>query len=217
MLWAGGWSGRDAEGHRQNFVHICRYADGMTDLVGFKPAKKPLRPIARRKNVVNFVRPKPWQLKKWRKRLPRLLFVPIALGIIAVAGTVGETDGPTGTIAPHAFPRSLNGGNAWNRTGGGFAGSASQTLIGTVTYIRDGDTFVVGTTPVRIANLDCAESGTRTGDMATRRASQLVNGQPVVCRLNTQTSYDRVIGKCSLADGRDFGRVMANELGCSLN
>ncbi|MFX0547051.1 thermonuclease family protein [Roseovarius sp. S1116L3] len=166
---------------------------------------------------MDFVRPKPWHLKKWRRRLPSLIFIPIALGIIAVAGTVGDQDGRIGKTQPRAAPRSLNGGNAWNRIGGGFAGSASQTLTGTVTYIRDGDTFVVGTTPVRIANLDCAESGTLTGDMATRRASQLVNGKTVTCRLNTQTSYDRVIGKCSLADGRDFGRVMASETGCSLN
>lgn len=88
---------------------------------------------------------------------------------------------------------------------------------GRVTHVRDGDTLVLGDTPIRIANLDCAESATLSGDHATRRAKQIVAGQTVTCRLNTQTSYDRLIGMCSLESGRDFGEIMIDEGSCRGN
>jgi endonuclease YncB( thermonuclease family) len=45
--------------------------------------------------------------------------------------------------------------------GSGFASAGfGRTLEGQVTRVRDGDTIAVGGTPVRFANLDCAELGT---------------------------------------------------------
>ncbi len=187
-------------------------------MVGFKPANRPPRNLARRQSIVSYLRPKPWSGKVWRRRLPTFVFLPMALALIGLAGaslepqTSGRLADPTKTA-----PRSLNGGNAWNRIGGGFAGSASQTITGRVTHVRDGDTFIVGSTPIRIANLNCAESGTLAGDHATRRARQVVAGQIVTCRLNTQKSYDRFIGKCSLAGGHDFGHIMIAETSCRAN
>ena len=191
----------------------------MTNLVGFKPANRPpRRRRTRRQRIISYLRPKPWSGKVWRRKLPVFVFLPMALALIGLTGASLEHQTSRRSAEPaKAAPRSLNGGNAWNSIGGGFAGSASQTITGRVTHVRDGDTFVIGSTPIRIANLNCAESGTLSGDHATRRARQVVAGQIVTCRLNTQTSYDRLVGKCSLAGGRDFGQIMIAETSCRAN
>jgi endonuclease YncB( thermonuclease family) len=44
-----------------------------------------------------------------------------------------------------------------------------------------------------------------------RRMFQLASGQQVTCRLHGRKSYDREIGECQLADGRDLSTVMIRE------
>ena len=83
-----------------------------------------------------------------------------------------------------------------------------------MTSIPDGDTIVVGSIAIRIANLDCAEAGTPTGDAATKFARELSAGETMTCRLDGRQSYDREVGICSLSDGRDFGQVMIAEGHC---
>lgn len=92
--------------------------------------------------------------------------------------------------------------------------STTAQLIDHVTRVRDGDTIVVGLIPIRIANLDCAESGTAQGERATRRMKQLVSGQTLACRLYGRRSYDREVAVCALPDGRDLGEVMIAEGMC---
>lgn len=118
--------------------------------------------------------------------------------------------------SPH--PDSAHWSIFQSPTWGGSSSSPSPTgsmLIDRVTRVRDGDTIVVGLIPIRIANLDCAESGTPAGERATRRAKQLVANQAVQCRLEGRRSYDREVGVCSLANGQDFGQVMISEGYCS--
>lgn len=88
-------------------------------------------------------------------------------------------------------------------------------MNGPVTRVRDGDTIVVNRTPIRIANLDCAERGTAAGARATARARQLVSGATLACRLEGRMSYDREVGLCTLPDGRDFGAVLISERVCA--
>ncbi|MEP3667039.1 MAG: hypothetical protein ABJN42_09945 [Roseibium sp.] len=108
-------------------------------------------------------------------------------------------------------PRVLNGGDAWrgNRASRNAApAAAGGELVDTVSRVRDGDTIVVGRTPVRIANLDCAESGSSAGDRATRYITRLVNNVQLQCALEGRRSYDREVGVCRLPDGRDVGEVL---------
>ncbi|WP_139194216.1 thermonuclease family protein [Roseovarius nanhaiticus] len=188
----------------------------MTKIVSFKPAARRVPASKHRRSVLDMFRPKPWSKGRvFGARQSLLLSMVFAVAV--VTGT-GLQDHGTKTNAPNAAkPRSLIGGNAWNNAPPSFAGSLPGAITGRVSYVRDGDTFIVGSTPVRIANLDCPEAGTMLGDKATRRARDLVQGRTVTCRHNSQTSYDRLIGICSLADGRDFGRVMAAQIGCSLH
>ena len=91
---------------------------------------------------------------------------------------------------------------------------AGADLAGRVTHVRDGDTVEVSGVPVRIANLDCAESGTAAGEQATERMRQLARTGPFSCDLEGRMSYDRQVGTCQLADGRDVGEVLIGERQC---
>lgn len=91
---------------------------------------------------------------------------------------------------------------------------AVSVLQGTITHIRDGDTFEVNGTPVRISALDCAENTTDEGKKITRFAKQF-KGKEAICELTGATNYDRVVGYCSI-NGVDFGKMMMDETSCNL-
>lgn len=89
---------------------------------------------------------------------------------------------------------------------------AVSVLRGNVTHVRDGDTFEVKGTPVRIAALDCPENSTSSGQKATRWAKKFT-GKQAVCELTGAKSYDRVVGYCSI-EGKDFAQVMVENKLC---
>ena len=104
----------------------------------------------------------------------------------------------------------------WNRNA-----KASETRIdsravsilrGTITHVRDGDTFEVQGTPVRISALDCPENSTRSGQKATRFTKQF-KGKQAVCELTGAKTYDRVVGYCSI-EGKDFAQIMVDNKFC---
>ncbi|MAI17313.1 MAG: hypothetical protein CMH04_01465 [Marinovum sp.] len=91
---------------------------------------------------------------------------------------------------------------------------AVSVLRGTITHVRDGDTFEVNGTPVRISALDCAENTTDEGKKITHFAKQF-KGKEAICELTGATTYDRVVGYCSI-NGVDFGKMMMDETSCNL-
>ena len=104
----------------------------------------------------------------------------------------------------------------WNRNA-----KASETRIdsravsilrGTITHVRDGDTFEVQGTPVRISALDCPENSTSSGQKATRFTKQF-KGKQAVCELTGAKTYDRVVGYCSI-EGKDFAQIMVDKKFC---
>ena len=104
----------------------------------------------------------------------------------------------------------------WNRNA-----KASETTIdsravsilrGTITHVRDGDTFEVQGTPVRISALDCPENSTSSGQKATRFTKQF-KGKQAVCELTGAKTYDRVVGYCSI-EGKDFAQIMVDNKFC---
>ena len=104
----------------------------------------------------------------------------------------------------------------WNRNA-----TASETTIdsravsilrGTINHIRDGDTFEVQGTPVRISALDCPENSTSSGQKATRFTQQF-KGKQAVCELTGAKTYDRVVGYCSI-EGKDFAQIMVDNKFC---
>ena len=91
---------------------------------------------------------------------------------------------------------------------------AVSVLKGTITHVRDGDTFEINGIPVRISALDCAENSTPEGKKITRFAKKFL-GKQAVCELTGAKTYDRVVGYCSI-EGKDFARTMMNETFCKL-
>ena len=87
-------------------------------------------------------------------------------------------------------------------------------MKGTITHVRDGDTFEINGIPVRISALDCAENSTPKGKKITRFAKKFL-GKQAVCELTGAKTYDRVVGYCSI-EGKDFARTMMNETSCKL-
>ena len=92
--------------------------------------------------------------------------------------------------------------------------TATKTINGRATRVRDGDTIEVSGVPIRFGSLDCAEANTSEGQRATARMRTLVAGQRLTCHLNGRTSYDRKIGSCQMSDGRDLAAVMIQEGYC---
>ncbi|WP_380058980.1 thermonuclease family protein (plasmid) [Falsihalocynthiibacter sp. SS001] len=155
------------------------------------------------------------KVRRRKKGFPFILPI-IGCAILLWAITM-RPDGQSAARQDANTPNILNGGGAW--TGGSaWKGNhrVKQTtavlpgaqLVDTVTRIRDGDTIVVGLVPIRIANLDCAERGSNTGDRATRQITEIVKDVQLRCTLEGRRSYDREVGVCSLSDGRDVGELL---------
>lgn len=89
-----------------------------------------------------------------------------------------------------------------------------EIVKGRVTHVRDGDTIEIGRVAIRIADLDCAERFTRQGKVATRVMRQLAWGKVLTCELEGRRSYDREVGTCYLADGRDVAEVLIEQDVC---
>jgi len=166
--------------------------------------------------TVHFFRP-----RRRRRRNTRLKFAAVAVLFSVPFVLLSDRDNAQEPRRPAVSV--LRGGDAWKGASGSRSNQAARTpqrsnpgavLIDRATRVRDGDTIVVGLIPIRIANLDCAETGTRAGETATRRARQLVAGETLTCRLEGRQSYDREVGVCALSDGRDFGEVLISEGYC---
>ena len=90
-----------------------------------------------------------------------------------------------------------------------------KILEGTITQVRDGNTFKVNGIPVRLAALDCPENNTKEGRTASRFAKKF-KGANAVCELTGVKTYDLFLeGYCEVA-GSDFGRMMMNNSECKV-
>ena len=89
-----------------------------------------------------------------------------------------------------------------------------EIITGTITHVRDGDTFEVDGVPIRLAALDCPEKNTQEGRFASKVAKRY-KGSTAVCELTGATTYDRLVGYCKV-NGVDFGRMMMNQSECTV-
>tara|TARA_S200000501_G_scaffold321140_1_gene316419 strand:- start:314 stop:787 length:474 start_codon:yes stop_codon:yes gene_type:complete len=89
-----------------------------------------------------------------------------------------------------------------------------KILKGTITHVRDGDTFEVNGIPVRLAALDCPENNTKEGRTASQIAKKF-KGAKAVCELTGAKTYDRLVGYCEVAEA-DFGKMMMNNSQCKV-
>ena len=101
---------------------------------------------------------------------------------------------------------------AWMKSGAVFAGQ--------VRYVIDGDGFCVGASSdpdtwveVRMVDFDAPELNSSEGRAAKAAMSRIVAGRTVRCvvergRRGSVVTYDRVLARCTLSNGRSIAQSM---------
>ena len=84
------------------------------------------------------------------------------------------------------------------------------TLIGKVSFVRDGDTIEVGGIAIRLNGISAPEQRQPYGPDATAFMGWLVMEKEVTCKLNGERSRGRLIGICFLEDV-DIGEAIIRE------
>lgn len=89
------------------------------------------------------------------------------------------------------------------------ATAAVETMGGIVTHVRDGDTIELnGSDAIRLWGVSCPELRDHPlGEAARLMLVMTVLGEPVVCSLTGDVSFDRKVGGCSV-NGQDLGRML---------
>jgi endonuclease YncB( thermonuclease family) len=84
------------------------------------------------------------------------------------------------------------------------------TLTGEVTFVRDGDTIIVGQMPIRLNGLAAPEDHEPRGDAATAAMVELVLARTLRCELDGERNHDRCVAICYLED-RDISDVLVRQ------
>jgi endonuclease YncB( thermonuclease family) len=95
--------------------------------------------------------------------------------------------------------------------------AAAEEIVGHVTHIRDGDTFVLDQRPIRICGIQAPEAHHKAGPASSRALSRMIFGQRVRCvpvsqgsvcdGMSPKRSRDRVNAQCFVGD-RDIAAEM---------
>lgn len=88
------------------------------------------------------------------------------------------------------------------------AKTKEQEIIRGTCHVIDGDTIVIGKQKIRLAGIDAPELKNPYGQQAKWALVALCKGQKISAHLTGETSYDRVVAKCFLDDGRDLAAEM---------
>ena len=82
-----------------------------------------------------------------------------------------------------------------------------EAISGTC-WVIDGDTIAIGKQKIRLAGINAPELNEPYGKQAKWAMVNLCKGQNVTAYLTGETSFDRVVAKCFLDDGRDLAAEM---------
>ena len=73
---------------------------------------------------------------------------------------------------------------------------------------KDGDTIHIGSHKIRLQGINAPELDEPYGKQAKWALHKLVKGQTITAQPNGEKSYDRIVAKCFLEDGRDLAAEM---------
>ena len=82
-----------------------------------------------------------------------------------------------------------------------------ETLQGSC-HVIDGDTIVIGKQKIRFAGMNAPELNEPYGKQAKWALVELCKGQTITAYPTGETSFDRIVAKCFLPDGRDLAAEM---------
>lgn len=88
-----------------------------------------------------------------------------------------------------------------------------QPLSGRVLRVVDGDTIVVGTTKIRLEGLHAPEQWESIGSDAKTEMMRISLERDASCWLSGETTYDRSVGVCFVAEQDIAGLLIASGLG----
>ena len=91
------------------------------------------------------------------------------------------------------------------------SGQIEKTIISGKCHVIDGDTIVIRKQKIRLAGINAPELNEPYGKKAKWAMVELCKGQNVTAHLTGETSYDRVVAKCFLDDGRDLATEMVKK------
>lgn len=84
---------------------------------------------------------------------------------------------------------------------------ASMKLQGKA-WVIDGDTIAIGRIKIRLAGIDAPEIDEPYGKNSKWAMVNICKGQIITAHLNGERSYDRLVGTCTLPDGRDIAALL---------
>ena len=82
-----------------------------------------------------------------------------------------------------------------------------QPIVGNC-WVIDGDTIPIGSQKIRLQGINAPELDEPYGKQAKWALHKLVKGQTVTAQPNGEKSYDRIVAKCFLENGRDLAAEM---------
>ena len=86
-----------------------------------------------------------------------------------------------------------------------------KSIISGKCYVIDGDTIAIRKQKIRLAGINAPELNEPYGKQAKWAMVELCKGQNISAHLTGETSYDRVVAKCFLDDGRDLAAEMVKK------
>ena len=98
----------------------------------------------------------------------------------------------------------------------------NASIYGTVTNVRDGDTFIVSVPdlggrefPIRLGGVNCEENGSPLGDQSTEFLNEVLRNENVTCQLDGGRTGDRYAGRCDRSGLGDIGQALILRGYCS--
>lgn len=87
----------------------------------------------------------------------------------------------------------------------------AETLIGVVTRVKDGDTFVLNGQSVRLYGINAPEKNQLGGSAATNYLKKLVKNQIVYCTRKGRDKYGRFLAICKINNIDDISEIMVKK------
>ena len=91
------------------------------------------------------------------------------------------------------------------------SGQIEKTIISGKCHVIDGDTIAIKKQKIRLAGINAPELNEPYGKQAKWAMVELCKHQNITAHLTGETSYDRVVAKCFLDDGRDLAAEMVKK------
>ncbi|MDA9175973.1 thermonuclease family protein [Alphaproteobacteria bacterium] len=155
--------------------------------------------------------------QKMKNHKTSLAVLGLVIGLsLLIADRALAHSGRTNAAGCHAGsqPYHCHSGSKKSGVGSGSSSAGRSLISGVVTQVRDGDTFVLNGTPIRLAAVDCPEKNTAKGKLAKTYAERLL-GQRVTCELTGATTYDRKVAYCRIGSA-DIGKVLFLNTSCQV-